>query len=607
MAENPDLEGKLYEAVDLLGASATSLPLGDAASTGTLSAEAAVEFSAGLAVGSASAISEARQIPASGFATPSPGEQPVADLGLTVSVPAYGEAEATQSISSPQARLDGQITVPSAQNPAEQAEPQPTSESVFAAQPFAPQPFAASAPGATDVADEGPVTPVDPVAIDTVVGGVEFAAPDAAQNLPGSKESSPGTEFASGSAGTNGADGATDDAFIQESSSIGNSDAISGDALTNAGNGGSAGSGNASGSSGVDDTTGGSGGNPSDSSDGSIEGDPPTSPLPDEDVTVDLGLTEPLIGETLVEADVTLDPVENLLGTDIDVPVVAELDASAVLPSPPSGADEDVTVDLGLTEPLTGGTLVGADVTLDPVENLLGTDIDVPVVAELDAGAVLPSPPSGADEDVTVDLGLTEPLTGETLVEADVTLDPVENLLGTDIDVALVSDLEASALLEGDVFDALADLASASVTVGDISVSAETATTSDIAGANLTETTTDLLSPGLLDTTEPLLLASESLGTDLPLSTDTAPLEATLSGSATVEVSADPFGGSILDSILDASITIVDTAVTSSSELLQTSTQDLSSSLQTTTIQATVTPTSTVVSSTFGTIKSLFG
>lgn len=105
MAENPDLEGKLYEAIDLLGASATSLPLADAASPGTLSAETAVEYSAGLAIGSASAISEARQIPASGFATSLPGEQPVADLGLTVSTPAYGEAGATPSFSSPQAGL----------------------------------------------------------------------------------------------------------------------------------------------------------------------------------------------------------------------------------------------------------------------------------------------------------------------------------------------------------------------------------------------------------------------------------------------------------------------------------------------------------------------
>ncbi|WP_139797556.1 hypothetical protein [Novosphingobium sp. B1] len=138
---------------------------------------------------------------------------------------------------------------------------------------------------------------------------------------------------------------------------------------------------------------------------------------------------------------------------------------------------------------------------------------------------------------------MTEPLTGETLVEADVTLDPVENLLGTDIDVALVSDLEANALLEGDVFDALADLASASVTVGDISASAEVAATSDIAGASLTETATDLLSPSLLDTTEPLLLASESVATDLLLSTDTGPLEAAISGSATLEGSADQSGG----------------------------------------------------------------
>ncbi|WP_217806608.1 hypothetical protein, partial [Novosphingobium sp. B1] len=66
-------------------------------------------------------------------------------------------------------------------------------------------------------------------------------------------------------------------------------------------------------------------------------------------------------------------------------------------------------------------------------------------------------------------------------------------------------------------------------------------------------------------------------------------------------------GDSILDSILDASITIADTAVTSSSELLQTSTQDLSPLIQTTTVQTAVAPTSTVVSSTFSTVKSLFG
>lgn len=207
MAENPDLEGKLYEAADLLGTSAASLPLGDAAAAGTLSAEAAVEFSAGMSTGSATAISEARQIPASGFATPSSGAQAISNLGLNVPAPTDGEVSAAQAFSSLQPSRDVQIAGQSTPNPTAQGSQQIALDSVTPVQPLNTQPFAAPAAGATDVADEVQVTADNPVGVETGVGGVGSTAPDATPNLPGTNEFGPTAGSDSGSVGaSNGED-----------------------------------------------------------------------------------------------------------------------------------------------------------------------------------------------------------------------------------------------------------------------------------------------------------------------------------------------------------------------------------------------------------------
>jgi hypothetical protein len=115
-------------------------------------------------------------------------------------------------------------------------------------------------------------------------------------------------------------------------------------------------------------------------------------------------------------ANINLDPLENLLGQDIDLNL-----GSIVNTAPITGALNDVLGGLG-TGLGTGGS-TGLNITTGPTVDHSPTDTDLVV--------------NGA-------LGI--PGLGTTGLNANVNLDPVENLLGQDIDINLGAALNASNL-----------------------------------------------------------------------------------------------------------------------------------------------------------------
>ncbi|MAY63261.1 MAG: hypothetical protein CML29_13725, partial [Rhizobiales bacterium] len=101
------------------------------------------------------------------------------------------------------------------------------------------------------------------------------------------------------------------------------------------------------------------------------------------------------------DLDVTLDPVENLLGTDIDVDLdaVVDLDGGLIdaVTSPLTDGDSD------LSNLLDGGQLGGDDLALDvnlaEYESLLSTDLDAALDDIFGSG--------GSDSLLSIDLDLT--------------------------------------------------------------------------------------------------------------------------------------------------------------------------------------------------------
>ncbi|MCH9807220.1 MAG: hypothetical protein K0U74_05770, partial [Alphaproteobacteria bacterium] len=149
----------------------------------------------------------------------------------------------------------------------------------------------------------------------------------------------------------------------------------------------------------------------------------------DTDLTVDVLATD---GDTVLgvaDVDVTLDPIEDILG-DIDI----DVDAAADL--------QDVT---GEVDALDGEDLV-AGVTESVADSVTDTADEV-------IDSVL-SPAPGNDEDpgdtdLTVDVLATDGDTVLGVADVDVTLDPIEDILGDiDIDVDAEADLQDVVLEE---------------------------------------------------------------------------------------------------------------------------------------------------------------
>jgi hypothetical protein len=206
---------------------------------------------------------------------------------------------------------------------------------------------------------------------------------------------------------------------------------------------------------------------------GNLAGGTPAGSSPqDSDLTASLGATNVPVLDTLgATAAVTLDPVETLLGRDIDIDLGAAVDLAPVVnvgntlgglvgnlaggTFGSSPQDTDLTASLGATNVPVLDTLgATAAVTLDPVESLLGRDIDIDLGAAVDLAPVVnvgstlgglvgnlvggTSGSSPQDTDLTASLGATNvPVLDTLAAAAAVTLDPVESLLGRDIDIDL--------------------------------------------------------------------------------------------------------------------------------------------------------------------------
>lgn len=168
------------------------------------------------------------------------------------------------------------------------------------------------------------------------------------------------------------------------------------------------------------------------------------------DYDVHVGLD--LLGLDLPSIDVPLDAVEFLVG-DIDIGLDVGQDILGLLPPLLGGADNgDTNLDIpvldniALLDPVTG--LV--DGLFNPIEDLAG-DLDILVNLHVDL-LNLGTDSAGTDTDLTVPLDLN--LIGSDLLTngIEVSLDPVENLLG-DIDI----DLGVAGNLLGDTADGLID------------------------------------------------------------------------------------------------------------------------------------------------------
>ncbi|WOI56222.1 hypothetical protein [Palleronia sp. LCG004] len=127
-----------------------------------------------------------------------------------------------------------------------------------------------------------------------------------------------------------------------------------------------------------------------------------------------------------IGGEVTLDPVEDIVG-DIDVDLGIDPGALQGGTATPQEDPEDTDLTLDV-----GG--IGGEVTLDPVEDIVG-DIDVDLGIDLGAlpGGTATPEEDPEDTDLTLDVGG---------IGGEVTLDPVEDVVG-DIDVDLGIDLGA--------------------------------------------------------------------------------------------------------------------------------------------------------------------
>lgn len=171
------------------------------------------------------------------------------------------------------------------------------------------------------------------------------------------------------------------------------------------------------------------------------------------DTDLHIGTQLDLLGIAIppLSLDIPLDPVEGLLG-DIDISLDLTNDLLGGLGIPLGGGSEDT--DLALGNGLDGlglaPVLNGLEVITDPVENLVG---DLDIVGNLGLGLLgTDTNNGGADTDIVlpIDLNLVGGgLLGDTI---NISLDPVEQLLG-DIDL----DLTVAGNILGNTADPLID------------------------------------------------------------------------------------------------------------------------------------------------------
>lgn len=188
----------------------------------------------------------------------------------------------------------------------------------------------------------------------------------------------------------------------------------------------------------------------------------------DTDITLGLGidtLDDTLLGGGL---DVPLDPVEDLIGdVDLDLGAAADVLGSAadglidnlaggtgddtplagfgntlgdiagdLIPSLGDGdsADNDLSLDGALGAFGENPVVPDLDVVLDPVEQLLGGDIDVAGNAGLDLLGDSETDNNAGDTDIDIDLDIDALNIDLVDTDLDIPLDPVEDILG-DIDL----------------------------------------------------------------------------------------------------------------------------------------------------------------------------
>ncbi|WP_157043276.1 beta strand repeat-containing protein [Rhodopseudomonas palustris] len=372
---------------------------------------------------------------------------------------------------------------------------------------------------------------------------------------------------------------------------------------------------------------------------GSLGGStPPAGPSsPDTDLNVALGATNvPLLNTVGSTAAVSLDPVETLLGRDIDIDVGAAIDLAPVTatvanignglgdvvgnllgggnlpttaPAGPSTPDTDLNVALGATNvPLLNTLGAAVAVPLDPVESLLGRDINIDLGAAIDLAPVNatvanvgdvvgslgnlvggnlantpPAGPSPSDTDLNLSLGATNvPLLNTLGAAVAVPLDPVESLLGRDIDidVGLLANLDvlssglipssAAAISAADL-DSSATMAATSVPVAApllATAAAPIASIVDIA-SGLTSATPSSAGIGAVTPAATSTIASSVLTSIAPMSPFAATSSAT---TATTDVLAKVVSGAI------ETMSAIDSHVASTTSVLSSS---LSSTLST--------------------------
>ena len=146
----------------------------------------------------------------------------------------------------------------------------------------------------------------------------------------------------------------------------------------------------------------------------------------DSDVTIDLGLN--IVDTEIIneEIEIALDPVEDLIG-DIDLDISPDLDLFGNTDEIDNNSgDEDITIDTNIDLVDDAIAELDAEIPLDPLEELTG-DVDIDTGAATDllsnlAAPVVNNEEGGTGEDTLLaDLG-------------DVLEDTVENLLGSDDD-----------------------------------------------------------------------------------------------------------------------------------------------------------------------------
>ena len=288
--------------------------------------------------------------------------------------------------------------------------------------------------------------------------------------------------------------------------------------------------------------------------DGGLLGPAPNQ-ADDTDLTLDV-VTDLIGAPILADLNGGLDPVENLLGTDIDIdldavvdlggvnaPVVETvsdvagglLDGGLLGPAPNQTGDTDLTVDV-VTDLIGAPILADLDVGLDPVETLLGTDIDIDLDAVADLGGVIgpvvetvsdvagdlldggllgPAPNQAGDTDLTVD-AVADLIGAPVIADLDIGLDPVENLLGTDIDIDLDAVADLGGVI-GPVVETVSDVAGGLLDGGLLGPAPNQAGDTDLT----VDVVTDLIgAPILADLDAGLNPVENLLGTDIDIDLD---------------------------------------------------------------------------------------